>query len=218
MSDAQPLPVMSVREFTLSLASHAPVPGGGSAAAMAGAMGAALLEMVVELSRGRAELAEHQTELDEIGAAAAARRDELLDLAQRDADAYEAVVDARRLPRDTDDERLLRAASVAEATHAATSVPLRTAEAAAEVLDLAARLAPLGNPHAVSDAGVAALLGVAALRGALLNVHINLPALAADDPLRDEVSERAGALEEAAGARGRAALDAVKERMGGAFA
>ncbi|MGH2358193.1 MAG: cyclodeaminase/cyclohydrolase family protein [Candidatus Limnocylindria bacterium] len=212
MSNAQSLSELSVRQLTDSLASRAPAPGGGSAAALAGAMGAALVGMVVELSLSRAE-ADYHAELAKIGSAAAALREELLELAERDAAAYDAVISARRLPRGSPNEEARRAAHLTEATRHATHVPLRTAELAADVLDLALRVAPVGNPNAVSDAGVAALLGTAALRGALLNVHINLPFLAADDPLREDAAARAAALETEAQSRSEEALAAVEGRM-----
>jgi formiminotetrahydrofolate cyclodeaminase len=95
----------------------------------------------------------------------------------------------------------------------AARVPLRTAIVAAEVLELAERMAPIGNRNAVSDAGVAALLAAAALRGALLNVRINLPYLPADDPLRISAAGEISRLEALAAARERAAMSAVDARL-----
>ena len=190
MRDPDRLADLSVRDLIAGLASKAPAPGGGSAAALAGAMGAALVEMVGQLTSGRLGLEEDEVALREIFAAATALRTELLELAEQDASAYEAVIAARRLPRETGDERADRATRVTSATRDATRIPLRVAEAAAEVLRLAGRIAPLGNPHAVSDAGVAAQLASASVRGAVLNVRINLPFLAADDPVRLEAAAR----------------------------
>lgn len=175
---------LTVRELIERLATSDPAPGGGSAAAIAGATAAALVHMVVALSSGRpgAELIEH--DLEHIGAAATTWQSELLNLAELDANAYQAVIEARRLPRDGELERQARAVQVAAATREATRVPLEVVRAASEVLDLAERLAPIGNRHAASDVGVAGLLAVAAMRGAALNVRINLPHLAGDEPLR----------------------------------
>ena len=147
-------------------------------------MGAALVGMVVELTRGRPDAAEHAAELDAIGTEASRLRSELVELTDLDADAYREVVAARRLPRDSDEERAAREARIVDATRDATLAPLRIARAAAATLDAAERLAPIGNPNAVSDVGVAALLAATALRGAALNVRINLPFLPPDDPLR----------------------------------
>jgi methenyltetrahydrofolate cyclohydrolase len=189
---------LSVGELTTRLASRDPIPGGGSAAAIAGAMGAALVGMVAELTIGRPGAEAHDAELRTIRDAAAELRVELLDLAQTDAEAYDAVVRARRMPKATDVERAARRAALDEAMLAAADTPMRTAARAAEVPPLAARMAAIGNPNAVSDAGVAAQLGSAAVRGAALNVRINLPYLAADAPLRVRAATELPALEERA--------------------
>jgi formiminotetrahydrofolate cyclodeaminase len=175
---------LSFTELTARLASREPIPGGGSAAALAGAMGAALVAMVAELTIERPDAAPHEGVLRELRDDAVARLALLQRLAEQDAAAYDAVVRARRLPRDDDEQRATRKAELALAIVAAAEVPLRTAEVAAEVLDLAQRIAPIGNPNAVSDAGVAAQLSSAAVRGAALNVRINLPYLPEDAPLR----------------------------------
>ncbi len=196
MRDPDRMAELPVRQLIGRLASSAPTPGGGSAAAVVGAMAAALVEMVGALTSDRPATAADAVR--EIAAAAAARRSELLELAELDASAYQAVIAARRLPRETEAERADRAVRVAEATRAATQIPLRVAEAAADVLTLAHRLAPLGNPHAISDVGVAAQLASASVRGALLNVRINLPSLSPDDPLRPGAAERIDRLDASA--------------------
>jgi formiminotetrahydrofolate cyclodeaminase len=175
---------LSLRELTHRLATREPIPGGGSAAALAGAMGASLVSMVAELTIGRPDASEHQGELTRLRDAAVQARDRLLDLADQDSRAYAAVVEARRLPRETDEERHARSQQLARAMVAAADAPLRAAQVAAQVVELARAIAPIGNPNAASDAGVAALLGRAAVRGAILNVQINLPYLPDDEPLR----------------------------------
>jgi methenyltetrahydrofolate cyclohydrolase len=205
---------LPVRELIARLASGAPVPGGGSAAALSGAIGAALLGMVVELSRGRPATAEHEAELAEIGDAAMRLREDLQRLAEEDSAAYAAVVEARRLPRQTDTERSGRAAAIADATRRATRSPLAIAYGAEALLGLAERLAPIGNPNAVSDVGVGALLAGAALRGGALNVRINLPQLPVDDPLVGEASALLESLGESLDGRERAIRTVVEERIG----
>lgn len=212
MRDPDRLAELPVRELIGRLASNAPTPGGGSAAALVGAMGAALVEMVGELTTGRHTSEAAAEAVRQICSAAAARRSELLELAELDASAYEAVVAARRMPHETDSEHADRAVGMAEATREATRIPLQVAEAAADVLGLADRMAPLGNPHAVSDVGVAAQLASASVRGALLNVRINLPSLGVDDPLRMEAAERLGRLN-AAAHEGEAQVLAVVEGL-----
>ena len=208
---------LTVRELVARLASRDPVPGGGSAAALAGSLAAALLAMVGALTTGRADSDDTEASLREIGLAAANAQSGLLNLATLDANAYDAVVRARRLPRDTDETRRARAVHIAQATRLATDVPLRTAREAAAVLAIAERLVPLGSPHAISDIGVAAHLAAAAVRGAALNVRINLPFLdpvSADDPIVRGAAELDALLAEAAAAEARLA-DAVTRRMGG---
>ena len=204
---------LPVRDLVERLATSEPVPGGGSASAMAGAMGAALVHMVVELTLGRPAAEGHQDALTRIGTGAAGWQSELLNLAQLDANAYDAVVRARRLPHQTDREGEARAVQLAAALREATRVPLATARAASEVLGLAEHLAPIGNRHAISDVGVAALLAVAALRGAALNVEINLPYLAEDEPLRRGAADGLAALLETADERERAVRVAVAGRL-----
>jgi formiminotetrahydrofolate cyclodeaminase len=179
---------LQVRELVARIASGAPIPGGGSTAALSGALGAALLRMVVELTRDRADAAEHRAEIAEIGEKAARLTEDLLVLADEDSAAYAAVVDARRMPRATDSERNARTDALSEATRRATRSPLAIARCGEEVLVLAERLAPICNRNAVSDVGVGALLAAAAVRGGALNVRINLPSLAGDDPLVREAS------------------------------
>lgn len=204
---------LTVRDLTARLASRDPIPGGGSAAALAGAMAAALVSMVAELSVGRADAAEHEDTLREVGDAAVQRRGALLDLAEDDAVAYDAVVRARRLPKESEAERETRASTLRVAMVEAARVPLRTAEVAAEVLELAQTIAPIGNRNAASDAGVAAQLGAAAIRGALLNVRINLPYLPADEPLRSSAPSDISRLERLADERERQTLEVVGARI-----
>jgi formiminotetrahydrofolate cyclodeaminase len=213
---AQPsLAELTVRDLTERLASRAPTPGGGSASALGGALGAALVEMVCELTVGRPEYEDVDPIARQIGAAAGELRVALLDAAQEDATAYEAVAEARRLPRETDEEKAARKAAIAEASVAATEVPLRVVRLALDVLDVAARMAPIGNRNAVSDAGVAALFAAAAARGAALNVTINLPALPEDHPLRRDGARRLAEMDAAVAQRESEALSAVRQRIAG---
>lgn len=205
---------LSVTDLVGRLATDEPIPGGGSASALAGAMGAALVHMVVELTTGRPAAEEHEAALTEIQLSASTLQSDLLRLADLDATAYAAVVKARRMPREDDRERELRHVQIVMSTREATRAPLEIARRAADVLGLAERLAPIGNRNAASDVGVAGLLASAALRGAAMNVEINLPSLPDDDPLRDEASD---ALDELLGGlddRDRSLRSAVAGRIG----
>ena len=189
------LGALSVDDLLKRLASSDPVPGGGSSAALAGAMGASLVSMVAALTVGRDAYATVDIEAREIGSAASALRDELIALADEDSKAYQGYMDARRLPRQTDAERAARARAMEGTAVQSADVPMRTARVAMQALELAARIAPIGNRNAASDAGVAAQLASAAVRGAILNVRINLPYLPADSPLRARTLRRVERLE-----------------------
>jgi formiminotetrahydrofolate cyclodeaminase len=212
MSESE-LTALPLTDFVAQLASGAPVPGGGSASALAGAMAAALVGMVAQLTIGRPAYASKEGEAREILADAKRLHAELLALVQRDADAYTALVEARRLPKGEAQERDSRAAAIEMAGALATEVPLETARLAAETLQLALRMAPIGNRNTVSDAGVAALLAAASARGAALNVRINLPGLAPDAPLRTAAANELDRLEADLGRAEADALADVAARM-----
>ena len=205
---------LTVTDLVGRLGSDDPIPGGGSASALAGAMAAALVHMVVELTGGRPAAEEHEAALGEIRLAATSLQSDLLRLSEVDAAAYASVVRARRMPRGDDRERELRRVEVETATREATTAPLEIARRAADVLHLAEELAPIGNRNAVSDVGVAGLLASAALRGAAMNVEINLPFLVEDDPLRDEATDALNELLAGLDDRDRTLRTAVGGRIG----
>lgn len=174
--DEQTLNV-SVTEFLDSLASGAPTPGGGGAAAVSGSMGAALVSMVCRLTIGRKRYAAVEDEMNEILDRAETLRAELQQLGEDDVAAFNRLSAAYKLPRVTESDIAIRRDAIQSSLKRATEVPLRTARAAAAVLPLCVPVAERGNQAAVSDAGVAALLAHAAVRSALLNVEINLRTL-----------------------------------------
>jgi len=165
---------LSLEEFLSALASEAPTPGGGTAAAVAGAMAAALAEMVAGLTLSKEKYAAAHAAVRPVAHAAAAARREFLDLAREDSEAYEGVLEARRLPKETPEQKTERGQRIAAANRLAAEIPMRTARTAARLLSTLPELARKGNPNAASDAGAAALLLEAAAEGALLNVAINL--------------------------------------------
>jgi formiminotetrahydrofolate cyclodeaminase len=213
MGDSTQLTDLPVSAFLERLGSSDPVPGGGSAAALAGAMGAALVAMVAELTIGRPAYAEHEGTIRHLRFDALERRAELMSLAQEDATAYDAVVQARHMSKDSEAEKAARTTALQGAMKEAARIPLRVAVVASEVLDLAERIAPIGNRNAASDAGVAAQLAAAGLRGALLNVRINLPYLAEDEPLRQSAPTEIARLEALARSGEQAALAAVDQQL-----
>ncbi|MGD9048083.1 MAG: cyclodeaminase/cyclohydrolase family protein [Anaerolineae bacterium] len=170
-----------VTNFLDELASSAPAPGGGSVAAVSGALGAALVSMVCNLTLGKKAYADVQDDISDLLTQSEALRQELTDLLEDDVAAYTGYSKAAKMPRDTDEEKAERAKVMEEALKVATDVPLRIAETAAKVMDLCMPAAEKGNKWAVSDAGVAILMAEAALRSAALNVLINLGSFALKD-------------------------------------
>lgn len=171
----------SLGRFLDELASSAPTPGGGSVAALSAAMAAGLIVMVCDLTAGKKQHAEFESEAQSLRAQAQKLRAELEQLAQADIEVFDRLSAVYKLPRTTDADAANRRAAIQKITRQAAEVPLQAARAAAALLPLCAPLARYGNRTAVSDVGVAALLIRAATPAALLNVEVNLAML--DDQL-----------------------------------
>jgi glutamate formiminotransferase/formiminotetrahydrofolate cyclodeaminase len=204
----------SLSGFVSSVASSAPVPGGGSVAAHVGALAAALAQMVAGLTAGKKKYAAVDAEMRALALDAAGLVTQLSALVARDAAAFAEVSAAYKMPNEPADAAAKRSAAVTKALLFAAQVPLETARLCAKCVDLAGIVAVKGNTNAASDAGVSALLGEAGCRGAALYVRINVASL-------DDKSLGAGLLEEAnqlvkqAGERARAAMDAVERTIVG---
>jgi formiminotetrahydrofolate cyclodeaminase len=166
-----------VTNFLDELASNAPAPGGGSVASLSGALGAALISMVCNLTLGKKGYEDVQDDITDLLARSEDLRQVLTELLEEDVKAYTGYSVAAKMPRGTDEEKAVRAEAMQAALKKATDVPLRIAEAAVQVMDLCMPAAEKGNKWAVSDAGVAVLMAEAALRSAALNVLINLGSL-----------------------------------------
>jgi formiminotetrahydrofolate cyclodeaminase len=176
---------LTVEAFVGRLASDQPVPGGGSAAAVAGSLAAALVAMVSALSKGREKYAQHADLHARVEPAGRALTDRFLALADEDAAAYAGFRTAMKLPRETAAEQESRAAAIRQAARAASQAPFRIVEACEQVVVLAETLAGRSNRSAASDLEVACLLAVAAARSAAANVYINLPAIGDETAARD---------------------------------
>ncbi len=183
---------LPLETFLDELASVKPVPGGGSVAALSGAFAASLVAMVCRLTVDKKGYEMVGDELRSILPRAEALQRELRDLVQADADAYARVMEAYQLPKETDAAKTARVRAIQDALKAASDIPLRVAERCGDVLALARLVAEKGNQNAASDAGVGALMAEAGLRGAALNVSINLNSIK-DEPyvraLRARVAE-----------------------------
>ncbi len=204
----------TIEQWLGELASAAPAPGGGAAAALEVAMAAALVEMVCNLTIGKPAYAEHEEAVQAILDRASPIRRDALGLAAEDAAAFTAVIGAYRLPRSTGEEAAARSAQIQAALAAAADVPRRTAQAAIAVLELAEELAPIGNANVISDAAVAAAAARARTPGGATQ-HRRQPQL--DRRLgaagRARCRERADRPEPAPGRRDRLGRAATHGRM-----
>lgn len=182
---------LTLQAFLDKLASSAPIPGGGSAAAIAAGLAAGLVAMVAGLSGDRPAYAPFAATHVRAGGAGRALAARLLVLADEDAAAYGAFAAAMKLPRGTDDERAARSAAIRAAAVTAAEVPLRTLEACRDLVVASEALAGRSNRNAASDLVVASRLAEAAAHGAAENVMVNLPALGDEarvDELRGQVA------------------------------
>jgi glutamate formiminotransferase/formiminotetrahydrofolate cyclodeaminase len=203
----------SLSGFVASVASPAPVPGGGSVAAHAGALGAALAQMVAGLTVGKKRYAAVDAEMREIALRAAALVNTLSALVVRDAEAYAEVSAAHKLPQEPEAAAAARSAALTAALLRAAQVPLETARACADVAEIAVAVAARGNTNAASDAGVAALLAEAGCKGAAFNARINVAALE-DRSLGAPLVEEAARLVEATSQRAAEAVARVEAGLG----
>ncbi len=168
---------LTIKEFIDRTASSLPVPGGGSAAALGGALAAGLTQMVAGLTIGRKGFEAVEAEMRRIVEQAADLRQQCLRNIDRDSDAYTGVIEAFRLPKSSDEEKDARTHAIQKALQHASRVPLETAELAAQIIDLAARVVKKGNPNAVTDGAVAGMLARTAVLAGAMNVRINLTSI-----------------------------------------
>lgn len=198
----------SVRDLIAAFRSSDPTPGGGSAAALAGALGAALLAMVASLGRPATTEKDDLERLAIAGRREAELSDELASLVDRDAEAYDGVMATYKLPKASDDEKRRRSERIQQALEGAIASPLDVMRLCTEAAEHATVIASFGNPNAASDVRVAVELLTAGMRGARANVEINLESLkdaARADEIRGEAARLAQKLE--------AEVDAAQARL-----
>ena len=202
----------TVEAYLASVAAAAPTPGGGSVSALVGALAVALTRMVGGLAMGKTGYESSQDELRELEARAEPLQRRLVVLADEDSAAYDRVVQAMRLPRSSDAERAARVAALQAAYRQATEIPLETVARCVEALALVRTAAEKGNRGASTDCGVAALLAEAAIRGASLNVRVNLASLK-DEVYRSAAESQLEASLSQAQTLGHAAMALVEGRL-----
>ena len=182
---------LSVNQFVEETASKASVPGGGSVSAMVGALGAALMEMVANLTIGKEKYAGVQEEMQALAAEGA---EELLAGIKKDSESFNGYMRALKLPKETEEEKKIRTAALQQGLKEATEAPLAIAESAAKIFPMAEAVVKRGNKGAVSDGLIAAMLARTAVVGALFNVKINLASIK-DESYVSELEKRVEKLE-----------------------
>ena len=175
----------SLRQFSNEVSTDSPAPGGGSVAALSGALAASLSAMVANLTHGKSEYEHVWPLMEEVACQAQGCKDFFLDSVDEDTEAFHRVMDAHRLPKKTEEEKRDRSTAIEETTKEAARVPLTVMEKALETLALAKEVALKGNVNSVSDAGVSAIAAKAALDGAALNVLINLGSIGDQEFVKD---------------------------------
>jgi len=204
----------SVGEFLDALASNDPIPGGGSAAALAGASAAALVSMVCNLTIGKRGYERVQEAVATLLRQSEALRGQLERLSEDDAKVYGRVMAAYRQQHETAEQEQAREVALQAALKDAAGVPLTIAGRCAQVIDLALPAAEMGNQWAVSDAGAGVLLAEASMRAALLNVYINLSGIK-DERYAQRTLERIAAITSGKEETKERVLEIVQEKMGG---
>ena len=202
---------MTLRDFQAALASSSPTPGGGTAAAVSLGQAASLTIMVCDLTLGKDRWREGWPSAEAAQTVAIPILHKAGQLAVDDSDAFDAVVDAYGLPKETDEQKQARRAAIRKATVVAAEVPYRTAQLSMDLMHVLEALATSGNANAVTDVGVAGLLASAAGKGALFNVEINLQGLPDDHGV--DLREALPQLKENMRLTSRKIMDAVRERM-----
>ena len=201
----------TLEDFENAIKSSDPTPGGGTVAAVALGQAAALVSMVAELTLSSDRWADAHAEAKEALAAAASVMPRAAYLADADAAAFDAVVDAFKLPKSSDEEKEIRRQAIRAATLGAAEVPFETAEHACALLPHVLAMAERGNSNAASDAGVASLMATAAAKGAVFNVIINLNSL--PESMGVEMRQALPAMEDNIRVLGRKCMDAVRGRL-----
>lgn len=203
----------SVEKFLDELASGNPTPGGGSAAAIMGAMGAALVSMVCNVTIGKKGYEAVEAEMKAVREESEHVRRRLTAMVAEDIAAFDSIMSAYKLPKASDDEKARRAAAIQVGLRRATEAPLDCARACAEVIALSRRASEQGYLNVISDGGVGVLAGITGLRSAALNVYINAPALK-DRDFAEKATAELRQLVEFCTAESEAVYEIVRNKLG----
>lgn len=176
-----------VGNFLDELASNSPTPGGGSVAALAGALGAALISMVGNLTLGKKKYEDVEEDIKKIISSSEKLRYELSQLVEEDVKVFNNFMATYKMPKETEDEKRIRAEKIQASLIEAAKVPLKVAYKCLDIMILSKEVAEKGNVNVVSDAGVAVLMAEAAIDSAILNVKINLRMIK-DEKIKEEIS------------------------------
>ena len=200
---------LTVEGFINETASSSPAPGGGSIAALNASSSAALIAMVANLTLGKEKYAAVEGDMKDVAAKATALKDDFLALIDEDSNAFNKIMAAFKLPKDTDEAKKARSAAIQEATKGAALVPFKVGQKANELFVLAETVITKGNQNAITDGAVAAMNARAAVRGAFLNVKINLGSIK-DALFVEDLKKRMAEIEADVDAREQALLGKVK--------
>lgn len=186
---------LTLLEFADLVASNEPVPGGGSVAAVCGTLAAALSQMVANLTIGKKKYAEHEQEMNTIKEKALALKNKLIDYIEKDSLAYNKVMEAYKLPKDTEEEKEVRKLAIEEGSKLAARIPLEVAITSYEIFPLVEAIVLRGNQSAITDGLVACMLTRTAVLSAILNVRINLSSIS-DERFTKEYKEKSDKIEQ----------------------
>ncbi len=203
---------LTVKEFLNKVAGSDPVPGGGSIAALNGAIASALAAMVANLTLGKKGYEPHEELMQYISDVALQQKEMFVADIDRDSDAYDSVFACFKMPKTTDEEKAARSAAIQEATKYAALVPMQVARNAYKLMTIIVDVARLGNRNAVTDACVAMMSARSAVLGALMNVRINLGSLK-DKEFVAQLQTEADELEQLACAKEKELLDEINQEL-----
>jgi len=212
VEETGPLASKTIKGFLSETASSSPAPGGGSVAALSGALGTALSSMVCNLTIGKEKYKDVEDEIKKVLTKSEKLRKELTILIDEDTEAFNDVIKAFKMPKETDEQKKKRSNAIQEGYKTAAAVPLKTAETCEQILDIAVVLAKIGNQNSITDAAVSALMAKAGVESAILNVRINLGSIK-DEAFVEKISKELIDLEKSTERKTEEILKIVKKAM-----